>query len=181
MKDLKPVIALTSGSALVRLRLESEPRAAILDIECLRRAPTGEALVDTPVELRLMQLRAFASVSGAPSDSWDASRLESRGEVVFDRIDVEVRLEGPDGLAHPSPIAQRHWHVGNLEAASEATHRLSVRILSTDPVHLLFAFEELGIASGGSALSVDAWARQHAAWWHGWDERWQSRPPGYRG
>ena len=178
MKDLKPVVALTSGSALVRLRLDSEPRRAILDIECLRRAPTGEALVDTPVELCLARLRAFSSISGEPSDSWDPSWLESRGEVVFDRVDVEVGLDGPDGLAHPSPQANRHWHVGNLEVAAQATHRLSVRILSSDPVHLLFAFDELAIASGGSELSVDAWARQHAAWWHGWDERWQSRPPG---
>ena len=179
MKTLAPVIALTSGAALVQLRVVFASRQAIVGIECLRRGEAGESLVDRPVELRLSAVQAFATC-GLESDlpSPPLRTLEDSFAITFDRVDVTVQLE--QASAAGGSGANRAWHLGTPTDYAKASHRVSILAQAALPVRFYFAFEEISIHSGGADLAIEAWTRQHAAWWNGWDEHWQQRPPGSR-
>lgn len=188
MRTLAPIVALTSQAALVRLKLRGESRLAEIWIECLRRSETGESLVDIPVELHVSGLHAMSatyethSLSRRPSELRvpDDIRIRTLDDRPFDRLDVEITADSASCLEDLQLAALCDWHLGDADARVAAAHSLCVHIQYGQPpfaIRFWFALDELSIVSGGSPLTIDEWARQHAAWWTGWEERWQKSAP----
>ena len=156
--------------------------------ECLRRNVDGTELDDRIVELRFGSVSAVAIAYDPPAPSERPSTFEVPEAVRLSAISPwpEPSVEGDIGVSSRADrenvelAAVVDWLHGSLSEGDASPATFSLAFERGSPpvaVKLWMAFAGVSAFAGGVPLGSSEWTEQHAAWWRGWQQHWDSNPP----